>query len=564
MTKVWIKYDPFVGKTELTVNDAAVDQNSGLYKYLDTPVEDWVNRLFPALMEHCNDDEIEMTFKGFLHHFQLLEAVHAEFSRKNTEYDIELHYESSPGPAERKEKLLKILAEIRQLPEMEDVLQDTALNEPMPVAVLGGTEEQRNALIEMIPGAIEPVDAEAAIHENLVLYLLAREWRQNDQQHMEWIAEQFRTKTKHRRRRFLFIAEDVSSAVRMLSSEAGIKKAVVFSMDEIQQCIEAVELYKEVIDFSAVLMQSGIIQKVMDELIKCCEKQRIVIDSMDNSSTAGDFAAEALERLDNVQIVCNWRFDKEKEINSFMDEISSSFEWDCIEKIKRIKAKEIPMREIKNKTEREREQKRRDRFARQVAFGSELDNFVSNKLKEDLRQKVDRIILYSRYWEFTVRGESELRSYLDFKNVPDYTLTVGCLTYILRNNVPNKTISNAEAYSKIGEISTEDFERRKIRWKSLLDSNDQAKIKEEFREELERYRYIIEEVCDICAKEHEPPEEALHEFSERRSKIKAIILSHADRMKDREEKKKKEKLSCEETLKKAEQLQNELRVLLEI
>ena len=348
MTKVWIKYDPFVGKTELTVNDAAVDQNSGLYKYLDTPVEDWVNRLFPALMEHCNDDEIEMTFKGFLHHFQLLEAVHAEFSRKNTEYDIELHYESSPGPAERKEKLLKILAEIRQLPEMEDVLQDTALNEPMPVAVLGGTEEQRNALIEMIPGAIEPVDAEAAIHENLVLYLLAREWRQNDQQHMEWIAEQFRTKTKHRRRRFLFIAEDVSSAVRMLSSEAGIKKAVVFSMDEIQQCIEAVELYKEVIDFSAVLMQSGIIQKVMDELIKCCEKQRIVIDSMDNSSTAGDFAAEALERLDNVQIVCNWRFDKEKEINSFMDEISSSFEWDCIEKIKRIKAKEIPMREIKN------------------------------------------------------------------------------------------------------------------------------------------------------------------------------------------------------------------------
>ena len=564
MAKVWIKYDPFIGKTEFTVNDAAIDQNSGLYKYLDTPVEDWVDRLFPALVEHCNDDEIEMTFKGFLHYFQLLESVHAEFSRKNTEYDIELHYESSPSPTERKENLLKILAEIRQLPEMGDVLQDAALNEPMPVAVLGGAEEQRNVLIEMIPGAIEPVDAEAAIRENLVLYLLEKEWKQNDQRHMEWISEQFRAKTKHRRRRFLFIAEDVSSAVRMLSSEAGIKKAVVYSLDELTAIKKAIDGYaNQICLLDTLKFKSWMAVKALKVY---CEYLKEIMPQNTDQLSSECFEQEAINLLEKVKIIPAQEINVKKEVADFIQSLADDFDKNCVQKARSVAVVSAKRRQTPTEEERIEAQK--------AAFAHYVEKYVTEERKPhaDFVAQMKKINSLTRRYSFTVASVKELKDYLHAHIGYNSDVLVDRLTHVILDNKPSD--------EKL-EVSQEYYETKMRRCMTASKISGNVSAWEKYLEkDLEKYTYLItseyrrilserseslEQFYKVCINTNSMPSvEVQDEFESYKNDIRTCIYEHAAKLRTNEENRRNQQKRCDELLEKTEQLQNELRVLLEI
>ena len=56
MTNILIIHNPFLIETEIVIDGIPIAETSGLYRYIKTPMQDWVRDFLHTLVEHCNDD----------------------------------------------------------------------------------------------------------------------------------------------------------------------------------------------------------------------------------------------------------------------------------------------------------------------------------------------------------------------------------------------------------------------------------------------------------------------------------------------------------------------------
>lgn len=158
MAKVFIEYNPFIEYTKIVVDGTELSATSSLYKYTNTPLQDWVENLFPELTEHCNDDELSVTFKGLQYSCDLLEEEYEKFVKNNREYDIDLSFEVSKSEIARSGMISNMIDELRNQNTADefnnsllDILEENSKCQ-MSVYVIGGTDEHRHDLVDSIVG----------------------------------------------------------------------------------------------------------------------------------------------------------------------------------------------------------------------------------------------------------------------------------------------------------------------------------------------------------------------------------------------------------------------------
>ena len=112
MTKVQLTHNPFLCKTEIRINDELFTNTSSLFRYRNTPMQDWVVTFLPELIENCNDDEIAIIFSGLQFNYDSLETQVQIYKQNNRDVHITLEHEVSRSPVSRIGELTRIINEI--------------------------------------------------------------------------------------------------------------------------------------------------------------------------------------------------------------------------------------------------------------------------------------------------------------------------------------------------------------------------------------------------------------------------------------------------------------------
>jgi hypothetical protein len=162
MTKVYLSYNPFTVKTEITVNDEKISSTSTLYRYRNTPMQDWVDTFLPDLVEHCNDDEISITFQGLQFNFDDLEEQIEVYTKKNRDIEVKLEHEVSKSQVGRIGALSSIIDEIQNnqqlVPELKTEsirhqIEDT-FNANLEIVVISANDKLKVNFINNLIGKV--------------------------------------------------------------------------------------------------------------------------------------------------------------------------------------------------------------------------------------------------------------------------------------------------------------------------------------------------------------------------------------------------------------------------
>ncbi|MBI9013197.1 MAG: hypothetical protein JEZ08_13270 [Clostridiales bacterium] len=116
MTKVFIAYNPFKVQTTIIINDEAISSTSRLFRYRKTPMQDWVEVIVKDIVDHCNDDVIEITFKGLKFNYKQLETQVDQFSKVHRDIELNLIKELSKSQIGRIGELSTIIDELLEEP----------------------------------------------------------------------------------------------------------------------------------------------------------------------------------------------------------------------------------------------------------------------------------------------------------------------------------------------------------------------------------------------------------------------------------------------------------------
>ena len=278
MTTVLISHNPFRIETHILIDGKAITDTSSLFKYLLTPMQYWVSDFLPSLIADCNDDELEITFKGLPYNYEDLKSELDQFLQKNMDYDIELLFDACEDQTARLNTLETTLSELKTQTVVEELncqeFVSSSAGNHLEVLVLGGSNPQQAVLINGLFGTglynsqsefqrillnidSRSVPAASALPLNpesiaetirsadmpVVIYILNDQLKRSKTGFPETIAEQYRIRGKQNKQRFLFVAETPAAAIRSLSSEFGIKNASVYAFDEITLIQRQIEKY---------------------------------------------------------------------------------------------------------------------------------------------------------------------------------------------------------------------------------------------------------------------------------------------------------------------------------
>lgn len=155
MTKVFLSHNPFKVYTEIFIDGEKISDTSLLYKYVNTPMQDWVTDFLPVLVEHCNDDEIEIVFKGLQYNYDDLEAELNQFLKNNRDYEITLDFDVCKSQTARLGAMKTIIDEMKTQNVVEVLHEDGFLcniencqKETMQIVVMGGVDKHRTEFVD--------------------------------------------------------------------------------------------------------------------------------------------------------------------------------------------------------------------------------------------------------------------------------------------------------------------------------------------------------------------------------------------------------------------------------
>ena len=156
MTTVLISHNPFRIETHILIDGKAITDTSSLFKYLRTPMQYWVSDFLPSLIADCNDDELEITFKGLPYNYEDLKSELGQFLQKNMDYDIELLFDVCEDQTARLNTLETTLSELKTQTVVEELncqeFVSSSAGNHLEVLVLGGSNPQQAVLINGLFG----------------------------------------------------------------------------------------------------------------------------------------------------------------------------------------------------------------------------------------------------------------------------------------------------------------------------------------------------------------------------------------------------------------------------
>lgn len=172
MTKIELRYNPFMVKTEIFVDEEEIAKTSSLYRLRNTPMEEWVEIFMPEIVDYCNDDRIEINFKGLQRHADILENAINSYMSKNRTMVVKFSCESSTGYRGRLGELArakeKLSSELGELENDENILEDFPKTYKPEIEILVVSSGNAESKLKYVNDLVEE---ELAIEDEALKYV---------------------------------------------------------------------------------------------------------------------------------------------------------------------------------------------------------------------------------------------------------------------------------------------------------------------------------------------------------------------------------------------------------
>ena len=348
MTSVWISHNPFSVETEIVIDGYPIAETSRLYKYIKTPMQDWVGNFLPMLIEHCNDDELTIVFEGLLHNYEDLDAELKVFLEKNHDYEIELQYPHSLGLAQRLAERDTIMAEMAKQDAIPRVLLNSLSKKhstALQVLIFGSDERRCCELSDCLTSVykefnkmeihqiseLESVKQAIESEDKPILVCMVDEHsgEKENSKIINLISDAYKARGKINKWRYIFVADSPLYAKRILSSDFAIKNADVYGTDVPDAICQRIDAYRsefwqirKLADFSADLIYQLAILK-----------QRLTVQAEQKKPTGhiDELEEKALEIVKSCWL--SYRFDRtrfDEIFNQFCLNLQTDFKNKCL------------------------------------------------------------------------------------------------------------------------------------------------------------------------------------------------------------------------------------------
>lgn len=293
MTEIVFEYNPIQVRAEIIIEGDEIAKTSNLYRYRNTPLEDWVDVLIPELVDYSNDDNIQIEIRSLQRYIDEINKAVRNYEKKHRHIDIEVIENPSTGYKGRLNKLSQIIEQIKEgegdfaitddypLDVLVVSLADEGeyevfLNDVFPdikvksdQAILISNKECEVDGFEAISYEINEledrhVDARVLIFPSLnecsnkywrllkekvngegdyvLIALLNSKPKKNDEL-LDYVAEQLEKKGKINKSRFIFISENTEDNLDYIQDEYGVKLIDMLEYDNADEAIEKVKYY---------------------------------------------------------------------------------------------------------------------------------------------------------------------------------------------------------------------------------------------------------------------------------------------------------------------------------
>lgn len=293
MTEIVFEYNPIQVRAEIIIEGSEIAKTSNLYRYRNTPLEDWVDVLIPELVEYSNDDNIQIEIRSLQKYIDEINKAIRTYEKKHRHIDIEVIENPSTGYKGRLNKLSQIIEQIKEAEgelaitdeypldvlvvsmadedEYNDFLSNIFpdIKAKSDQAILVSNKECEVEGFEVISHEISDfedrhVDARVFIFPSLnecsnkywrllkekvngkndyvMIALLNSKPKKNDEL-LDYIAEQLEKKGKINKLRFIFISENTEDNMDYIQDEYGVKLTDMLDYDSADESIDKVKHY---------------------------------------------------------------------------------------------------------------------------------------------------------------------------------------------------------------------------------------------------------------------------------------------------------------------------------
>lgn len=293
MTEIVFEYNPIQVRADIIIEGSKIAQTSNLYRYRNTPLEDWIDVLIPELVDYSNDDNIQIEIHSVQKYIDEINKAIRNYEKTHRHIDIEVIENPSTGYKGRLNKISQIIEQIKEGNVEFDITDDY----PLDVLVVSMTDndeyeeflgnlfpdinaKSNQALLISNKGSevdgFEPINHEINelddrhIGTRVYIFPLLNEcsnkyWRllkekvngtgdyvliallnskpkKNDEL-LDYVAEQLEKKGKINKSRFVFVSENTEDNLDYIQDEYGVKIIDMLDYDNADEAIEKVKWY---------------------------------------------------------------------------------------------------------------------------------------------------------------------------------------------------------------------------------------------------------------------------------------------------------------------------------
>lgn len=161
MKKVFLQYNPFTIETVIKIEGEMISKDGVLYSYRGKRLQEWLDDLFPELVEECNDD-IQLTFKGTELDYEDVFLARQDYINSNRDNKVQIDLcplSFAKCAEERLDELIKLFSEMQTECPFPDLRTEElrrqfqrAIESEFEVSVIATMSSGKSTLINALLG----------------------------------------------------------------------------------------------------------------------------------------------------------------------------------------------------------------------------------------------------------------------------------------------------------------------------------------------------------------------------------------------------------------------------
>ena len=159
MTKIYLKYNPYIVESEIAINGEVVQAPNKLFDLKNERIQVWIENLIPMLDEICNDNEYEIDFYGTCLDYDDMHAVIQDYCERNPDVDVKINFTEAKGSEGRLSDLIELFDDMQKNCPFEDLKTDQikenfqiAISSEFEVSVIATMSSGKSTLINSLLG----------------------------------------------------------------------------------------------------------------------------------------------------------------------------------------------------------------------------------------------------------------------------------------------------------------------------------------------------------------------------------------------------------------------------